>query len=306
MRRALILTFGLAALLALALIWQHHAQIIAWAATMQREAQNGLARSLQALRAGDPGALARLMGLCLAYGFLHAVGPGHGKFLVGAYSTSRSVPLGRLAFATIAASLGQAVTAVTLVLGGIGIFALTRQQLTGLAETTLTQLSSLSILMIGLWLVLRGTMRSVEALAPRPVPADTGSHHQHHDHDQGHCASCGHAHAPSPQKVAAASNWRELASVILAIAIRPCSGAILLLVLTWQMNILGAGIAGAFAMATGTAILTLLVAVMGSALRNGVMSGPAGSTALRTIGAALEIVAGLTVVLLAGGALGLI
>ncbi|SMO98835.1 hypothetical protein [Paracoccus laeviglucosivorans] len=118
MRRALIIAGGAAALLALVLIWQHHAQIVGWATAMQRQAQNGLARSLQALRAGDPGASAQLMGLCLAYGFFHAVGPGHGKFLVGAYSMSRAVPMGRLVFATVAASLGQALTAVALVLGG--------------------------------------------------------------------------------------------------------------------------------------------------------------------------------------------
>lgn len=273
MRRALISATGLFALLLVLLIHQHHAQIFAWATAMQRDFQNGLAHSLRALKAGDAGAWVGLMGLCLGYGFVHAVGPGHGKFLIGAYGAARPVGLGRLAAATVAASLGQAVTAVLLVLGGIGLFSVTRQQLTTLAETTLTQVSFVSILLIELWLILRGGRRVVKLIATVPLhqpagPAGGFAHHLHGhsplddgghgplrpacDHgidDLNRCGSCGHAHAPSPQAIAAATNWRELASVILAIAIRPCSGAILLLVLTWQMNILAAGIAGAFAMA---------------------------------------------------------
>ncbi|MBD9529768.1 hypothetical protein IB235_23515, partial [Paracoccus sp. PAR01] len=185
MRRALILALGLLSALSLVLTWQHHAQILGWSMTMQREAQNGLARSLQALKTGNPGAWVKFLGLCLAYGFFHAVGPGHGKFLVGAYSSSRTVGVGRLAFATIAASLGQAVTAIVVVLAGIGLFSLSREQLTTLAETTFTQLSLFSIMLIGLWLILRGASRSAGLIASRaplvrPVVAGDGSAHHHH------------------------------------------------------------------------------------------------------------------------------
>lgn len=313
MRRAVILVAGLVALLLLALIWQHHAQIVAWAGAMQRDFQNGLARSLRALKTGETGAWAGLLGLCWGYGFVHAVGPGHGKFLVGAYGAARPVGLGRLAGATVAASLGQALTAVLLVLGGIGLFSMTRQQLTLLAETTLMQFSLISILLIGLWLTFRGARRGaalVGAVLPRHRVAAAGHGHaglhaHSHDHHTA-CSSCGHAHAPSPQAIGVAANGRELASVILAIAIRPCSGAILLLVLTWQMDILAAGIAGAFAMATGTACLTLLVAVMGTSLRSGAMAGLAESTALRAVAAGFELSAGMVVALLAVEGLGLI
>lgn len=325
MRRALIAVAGGVALLLVVLLHQHHAEIVRWASGMQRDFQNGLAHSLRALKAGDGGAWAGLMGLCLGYGFVHAVGPGHGKFLIGAYGAARPTGLGRLAAATVAASLGQAVTAVLLVLGGVGLFSVTRQQLTNLAETTLTQLSFVSILLIGLWLILRGGRRAGRLIATAPVPQPAGhmgrgAHHLHghgssigeghgHRHDIDHlhrCGDCGHAHAPSPQAVAAATSRRELASVILAIAIRPCSGAILLLVLTWQMGILAAGIAGAFAMALGTACLTLLAAFIGTGLRRGAMAGLGGSVALRGVAAGFELVAGLIVVLLAAEALGLI
>ncbi|MCZ0962457.1 nickel/cobalt transporter [Paracoccus benzoatiresistens] len=322
-----MLALGLVTLGLLAVIFRYHTEIVSWAIAQQRDFQNGLARGLRALKAGDAGAWAGFISLCGGYGFLHAVGPGHGKFLMGAYSAARPVRTGPLILATVAASLGQALTAVLLVAGGIGLFALTRQQMTTLAETTLTQLSLVSILLIGLWLVLRGSRRVAAVVLPRKAThpgmalaghAHPGSasdhgmfpvsdpHHNHHHHDHGCCSGCGHAHAPSPQAIAAATTWRELAGVIGAIAIRPCSGAVLLLVLTWQMNILPAGIAGVFAMATGTACLTLLVALMGQALRTGALAGMTESNALRVMAASLEMVGGLAVVLLAGEGLGLI
>lgn len=129
----LILAAAGAALVLLAQFFRVNARSVAWATVQQREFQNGLARGLRAIKAGDAGAWIGFIGPCGGYAFLHAVGPGHGRLAMGAYGIACPVATGPLVMATVAASLGQALTAVILIAGGTGRFALSRQQMTALA-----------------------------------------------------------------------------------------------------------------------------------------------------------------------------
>jgi nickel/cobalt transporter (NicO) family protein len=264
--------------------------VLAWAVESQREAQNGIARGLRALRAGEPAALGGFLAVCFAYGFFHAVGPGHGKMLIGGYGAARAVGAVKLSAVALASSLAQGATAVALVAAGLWLWRIGRQEMTDLADRLLAPLSFGAIALVGIWLALRGLRGLIRA----GQAADHGHHHHHH-----HDATCGHAHAPDAGALAQATGWRDIALLIGAVAIRPCTGALFVLILTAQMGIFAFGIAGTFAMALGTASVTVGTAIAAVTLRRGVLAGMTDSAALARVQPLIEIVVGGLVAVLA-------
>lgn len=294
MRRAI----GAALLLACAVIawlwWSgSFEQLAVWATGEQRNFQNAIARTLRSLRGGDPGAFALLMSSCFAYGFFHAIGPGHGKLLVGGYGVARAVPMGRLSLIALLSSLGQAVTAIVLAYGGLWLLGLTRERMVGTAEDWLAPFSYALIAAIGLWLVGRGVSRLRRAQV---------THGHEHIGAADTCGSCGHRHGPSLEEAETATGLRDALILIGGIAVRPCTGALFVLIITWQMGIPVAGIAGVFAMALGIAAVTVAVGIAASGFRGGVLrslvSAGGSATALGWIMPMLEVAAGLIVVAL--------
>lgn len=298
-------TITLAVLLATAvLVWLWVSggfnEIAVWAAGEQRNFQNGIARTLRALRGGEAGAYALLLGSCFAYGFFHAIGPGHGKLLVGGYGMARDVPMLRLSLIALVSSLGQAITAVILAYGGLWLLGLTRDRMVGAAEDWLAPLSYAMIAAIGLWLVLRGVRRLQRAQAE----AAHGHAHHHHDHATSEvCGSCGHRHGPSIEEAERTTSLRDALILIAGIAVRPCTGALFVLIITWQMGIPMAGIAGAFAMALGTASVTVAVGIAASGFRGGILRSIARAGALVWVMPMMEVAAGLVVVALSAALL---
>lgn len=302
---ALLLLGGLAFLL-----WGGGGDGIArWAASQQREVQDALAGQLRALRAGEAGALAGFLGVCFAYGFFHAAGPGHGKVVIGGYGVARRISMLRLSGVALIASLGQAATAIVLVGVGAWVFQASTAQLTGVADDWFAPASAAAILVLGLWLVWRGVAR---LRAARRIEAHHHDHHDHHhghdhDHDHGHgdgaCETCGHAHAPDASAVLAARGPREILALIGAVAIRPCTGALFVLILGLRLQIEAAAVAGVVAMALGTASVTVAVAVAATGLRESSALASGGWTQARHLGSVLEIGAGVLVALLAWGLL---
>lgn len=295
MSRQLIAVPLIAAVAVLTWLWVSGGfdQLAAYAAGEQRAFQNEMAGTLRGLRAGDAGAFWLLISLCFAYGFFHAIGPGHGKVLIGGYGLGRQVPWLRLSVISVLASLGQAVTAIILVFGGIFLFQAGRQTLVG-ASDAMAPASFGAIALVGLWLVWRG----LKAFIRKPH-----DHSHAHSHDDEVCGSCGHKHGPSVDEVSEAKSWREAATLIAGIAIRPCTGAVFLLLITYQMNLIAAGIAGTFAMAIGTASVVLVVGLAAKGLRGGLIGALAGSRALAVAMPMLELLVGSLVVVVASGLL---
>jgi nickel/cobalt exporter len=107
---------------------------------------------------------------------------------------------------------------------------------------------------------------------------DHASHvHDHHDHDHdthgshdqdGACLTCGHAHGPQPQDLAGPGGWRRGLSAIMAAGLRPCSGAIIVLVFSLTQGLFWTGVASTFAMGLGTAITVAALATLAVGARS--------------------------------------
>ncbi len=300
----------LAVLVAAFWLWHSgaYSEMAWWAAQKQRAFQTAIAGTVRAIKGGDMAASLGLIGACAAYGLVHAIGPGHGKVLIGGAAVASRTTAGRMAALALVSSLAQALVAIVLVYGGFAIFSMSSRWAVETADQLLAPLSYAVIGLVGVVLLLRG-LRALwrEGGARGSGQGDRHSHeqnhgHRHHEHHDGH--DCGHAHGPSVEQVEKVHSLRDAVALVAVIAMRPCTGAILVLVICWGLGLTVIGAVGVLAMGLGTAAFTMLVAVGGVGLRGAALVATAGDGRLRLAFPAIQIIAG-GAVMLAGFGLAL-
>jgi nickel/cobalt exporter len=133
-----------------------------------------------------------------------------------------------------------------------------------------------------------------------------GHDHAHHDHDHDDASAWGHAHAPEPQELAGPGGWRRGLTAIVAVGLRPCSGAILVLVFALAQGLFWVGVASTFVMGLGTfitvaAIATIAVGARAWAQKIASARSSYGTLVMRGIEAgAAVVIMGFGTLLLAG------
>ena len=231
----------------------------------------------------DGSAVWTLLGISFAYGIFHAAGPGHGKAVISSYLVANEETARRGIVLSFASALLQALVAVALV-------AVLAWLLSSTAKTMCSAEKAIEIASYGLiaafgarlvWTKGGGFMRALQA---KPAPAMAAAHHRscitvittitaitthdHHDHDHAHGHDhvhdehCGHSHGPTPDQLAGPGGWQRGLGAIFAVGMRPCSGAILVLVFSLAQGLFWAGIAATFVMGLGTAITVATIAVV--------------------------------------------
>lgn len=115
---------------------------------------------------------------------------------------------------------------------------------------------------------------------------DAHGHSHHHAHGEPghvHDEHCGHNHGPTPDQLAGPGGWSRGLTAIFAVGLRPCSGAILVLVFALAQGLFWAGVAATFVMGLGTAITVAaiaLIAVSGKGLARRLAAGREGGGVL--------------------------
>jgi ABC-type nickel/cobalt efflux system permease component RcnA len=250
--------------------------LFAWVLVQQQSLQRTLAASVKSLKTDKPLAGAfTLAALSFLYGILHAVGPGHGKTIISSYVVANEETVRRGVLISFIAAALQAFTAVALV--GVLLIGLGASGLQVNAWSA--QLESLSyalIALVGLYLLSSQVMRlwrrrfgANESGSRGAHQHDHDSHAHHHHHDHGsHHAHHHHAegeacdHMVDARQLAGPFSWRKVMAVVLSVGIRPCTGAILVLVFALTQGVFWAGVAATFAMALGTAITVAVLATL--------------------------------------------
>jgi nickel/cobalt exporter len=246
----------------------------------------------------DASAVWTLLALSFAYGIVHAAGPGHGKAVVSSYLlATRQTLRNGIALAFIA-SLAQAGGAIVLILVASLLLHMTSVSIT-LATYQFEILSNVLIVLLGCWLVWSKIIRPARPLQLNfePVNAWTrperylatatpagSSRFQAHDttaltlpasrsrapaQATLHCHhdNCGHVHMPDATVAAGSLDWRKAWTVVASTALRPCTGALIVLVFSISQGLLVAGIAATLVMGLGTAITVAALAVMAVSAR---------------------------------------
>jgi ABC-type nickel/cobalt efflux system permease component RcnA len=252
----------------------------------QREMSTAISGAVRRLKAeGSASAAFALTLVSFIYGVLHAVGPGHGKFVISAYALASERTARRATVLSFMAALIQALSAI-LIVGVLAlVFKATRTSIQGL-EAKLEVVSWGLVAMFGAWLLYRqfrpggahGHVHDHHHVHDHATCGhhDHAHHHSgHHDHARGHghgghahapsphdasCDHCGHEHLPAPEALDGDWSWRKAWVLAFAIGIRPCTGAIAVLVLAGAIGLFWAGVLSAFAMAIGTAITVSVLA----------------------------------------------
>ena len=197
-------------------------------------------------------AYASLILVGFLYGVVHAVGPGHGKVVVSSYVLANENSLKRGLWVVGLSSLLQAITAIVLVLGFYYLLDVTRSETEHFA----------GYLEIGSFILIGGVGLVLAAQGARDFTRIFVPARPHHHHDHHHSCGCGHAHAPTPAEINPSKGLGALATMIVSIGIRPCSGALLLLFFSCMAHLTLPGVVATLAMAAGTAITTGVLAIL--------------------------------------------
>ena len=240
------------------------APFLMWVKAQQESFYTLMRIHLQAMR-HDGSHIRLLAGLSFVYGIFHAVGPGHGKAVISSYMIANEVAARRGIVLSFASAFAQAVTAVVvvacfvLVLRGFGL-----KQSDATAWLEISSYAAVSAL--GAWLLWSKLFGSGHGHHQhdhaRRHEDGQRRHHQIQDDNHHHGSGHDHLHAPDPEMLKGGFGPREAWSAILAVGLRPCSGALIVLTFAFLNGLYWAGIASTFAMAMGTGFTVAVLAAL--------------------------------------------
>jgi nickel/cobalt exporter len=272
------------------------APVFGWIALQQAHFYRALTDTISSMKESG-GAFWVLAGLSFLYGIFHAAGPGHGKAVISSYMLATGETYRRGVILSFAAAFVQALSAILFVGVAAALLKATAVQMTA-ATDWLEIISYALIALVGAYLVwTKARGEGPHHHHHHYVPGGGGADHhhdhshEHHDgHDHGHHDHDHHDHHHDPSSaygrrreahedaidaqhdavplIEPRGSIRRAIGAVAAVGIRPCSGAIILLVFALAQGLFVAGIAATFVMALGTGITVAVLATLAVGARS--------------------------------------
>ena len=213
-------------------------EMIGWIYTQQRIFHQELIDGLRSLTDGGGTAAAwALISASFLYGVFHAAGPGHGKAVLTTYLVTHREQMKRGVLLAAISAFTQGAVAIALVYGLILVAGWLPDNTKPTDAASWSERASFALLMaLGGYLIYRAVRSGLKRWRGQEA------------------SCCGHSHAPSKEQIAATGSFRATLGVILSIGLRPCTGAVLVLVFAQVVGLHWAGVAAVAAMSAGTAI----------------------------------------------------
>ncbi|MEI9747945.1 nickel/cobalt transporter [Moellerella wisconsensis] len=230
-------------------------QVVIW----QRSLNYHLSELLQKVDTEPQQAGIILIAASFIYGLLHAMGPGHGKVIITSYIATHPTKLKRSVLLTLLASLLQASMAIIIVSAVLYLFQLSTRYVHQ-SSLILEKLSYGTMVVLGAIFCASAGKSLFKTLISPPKSSlkinaiKSISSHQHSKN----CA-CSHQHTVSENILN--SDWKTQLMVVISMGIRPCSGAILLLIFAYVINAYEWGIVATLVMSLGTALTISFIAI---------------------------------------------
>jgi len=243
-----------------------------WILAKQAEFYRMLSGLIRAAKA-DGSAAYTLLGISFLYGVFHAAGPGHGKAVISSYLVANNETWRRGIVLSFASAILQAFTAIAVV-GVVAALLGATAKAMGDTVRVIEIVSYALILLIGLRLLWVKGKAFLQALgfgggshAHDHTHEHGRGHHHHHDHDHDHdhdheASAWSHGHGPEPSELTGDHWLKRGLMAIVAVGLRPCSGAIIVLVFALAQGLFWIGVASTFVMGLGTAITVAAIATM--------------------------------------------
>jgi nickel/cobalt exporter len=236
----------------------------------------------------DGSAAWTLLGVSFIYGVFHAAGPGHGKAVISSYLVANDETWRRGVILSFASAVLQSLSAIVIVAVAAVLLNATAKAMNATVRVV-EMVGYVLIVLVGLrllWVKGRALLRLLSAAKPERHAQGHHDYH-HHDHDHGHdhghahgdhhghahdydddASAWGHAHAPEPSELTGTHWFRRAISAVIAVGLRPCSGAIIVLVFALAQGLFWIGVASTVVMGLGTAITVGTIATIAVSARS--------------------------------------